>query len=278
MSFTWKGILTKAVVWGVVGYLGFGLAALLFQKKLIYHPRPSRPSEEVLLDSYPWLQEVRFSSSDGNRLHGVWMPPPSEHAAVLIFSHGNAGNLFHRLALLDKFREAGLGVFLYDYRGYGLSEGSPGESGLYRDSEAAWDWVTQKEISPSRLISYGRSLGAAVALQLALSREVGAVVLDVPFTSIEDMAGHILPFFPSGPFLIESYDNLGKVGSLDHPLLVVIAENDQVVPPWMGKVLFEAAPQPKRLLIVSDAGHSDTSWVGDEYVRYIKELAASMNP
>ncbi|MDA2932884.1 alpha/beta hydrolase [Acidobacteria bacterium AH-259-D05] len=274
----WKRILNRIVIYAVVIYLGFCLIALVFQKNITYHPEPSAPEEQVFLDSYPWLERVRFSSSDGIELHAVWVPPP-EGRPVLIFSHGNAGNLLGRMALVQKFRDQELGIFLYDYRGYGQSQGSPSEEGLYLDSEAAWEWVSARGgIDPERIVSYGRSLGAAVALHLALSREVAGVILEVPFTSIRDMAKEVLPFFPAGPFLRESYDNLLGVRSLSRPLLIIGGDNDRVVPPWMGEALFEAASEPKQRLIIRGAGHDDIPWVGGEpYAQRINEFVDSLS-
>ena len=267
----------KILLGGVLIYLGLGVLALLSQKSLTYHPRPARPEDGASLESFPWLNPVQFYASDGIELHAVWVPP-DEGKAVLLFSHGNAGNLFGRIPLVEKLHRQGLGVFLYDYRGYGKSRGSPGEEGLYRDSEAAWEWVTAEGgIQSERLVSYGRSLGAAVALHLALSRPVGGVILEVPFTSMRDMARQVLPFFPAGPFLRESYDNLQGVDSLSRPLLILVAERDQVVAPWMGKALFEAAHEPKRLLTVPAAGHDDIPWTEKHYEETINEFLATLN-
>ena len=271
-------LLVKILLLGLLIYLGLGGLALLSQKSLTYHPQPAAPEDEAFLESLPWLRTLHFPASDGTELHGVWVPP-DEGQAVLLFNHGNAGNLFGRIRLVEKLHKQGLGVFLYDYRGYGRSQGSPGEEGLYRDSEAAWEWVTAEGgIQSERIISYGRSLGAAVALHLALSRPVGGVILEVPFTSIRDMARKVLPFFPSGPFLRESYDNLREIRSLSQPLLILVAEDDRVVAFGMGKALFEAANKPKRLLTVPEAGHDDIPWTEKFYEETINEFLATLPP
>ena len=268
----------KILLCGLLIYLGLGGLALLSQKSLTYHPQPARPEDEVFLESYPWLHKVQFHAADGIELHAVWTPP-AEGQAVLLFSHGNAGNLLARIPLVERLHQQGLGVFLYDYRGFGRSQGSPDEKGLYQDSEAAWEWITAGGgIQPERIISYGRSLGAAVALHLALSRPVGGVILEVPFTSVRDMARMVLPFFPLGPFLRESYDNLLGVQSLERPLLIMVAEDDRVVAPWMGKALFEAANEPKQLLTVPEAGHEDIPWTGRLYEEAINAFLATLHP
>jgi len=269
-------LISKILLCGLLIYLGLGGLALLSQKSLTYHPRPARPQDEDFLESYPWLHNVQLSASDGTQLHAVWVPPV-EGQSVLLFSHGNAGNLLSRIPLVEKLHSQGLGVFLYDYRGFGRSQGSPGEEGLYRDAEAAWGWISQEtEVPPERIVSYGRSLGAAVALHLALSRPVAGVILEAPFTSIRDMARKVLPLFPIGPLLRESYDSLEGIASLSRPVLIMVAEHDQVVAPWMGKALFEAAHQPKRLLTVEGAGHDDIPWTGKLYQEALNEFLATL--
>ena len=272
----WVRLISKILLCGLLIYLGLGGLALLSQKSLTYHPFSARVEDEAFLESYPWLHRVQFLTSDEMELHAVWVPPAQDQA-VLLFSHGNAGNLLGRIPLVEKLQGMGLGVFLYDYRGFGRSQGAPGEEGLYRDVEAAWEWVAKEGgVPPERIVSYGRSLGAAVALHLALSRPVGGVILEVPFTSIRDMARRVLPFFPTGPFLRESYDNLRKISSLSGPLLVMVAEDDQVVAPWMGKALFEAANEPKQLLVVPGAGHDDIPWTGRLYQETLDEFLATL--
>lgn len=257
--------------------MGLGGLVLLFQKSFIYHPRPIRIQDEDSLEAYPWLHRIQFYTSDGTALHAVWSPPV-EGNSTLLFSHGNAGNILSRIPLVNKLHKQGLGVFLYDYRGYGRSEGSPNETGLYQDSEAAWKWISNEGgVQPKQIISYGRSLGAAVALNLALSHDVGGVILEVPFTSIRAMSRKIFPFFPLGPFLRESYDSLKNIGSLSRPLLVMVAEHDRVVSPWMGQVLFEAANEPKRLLTVPGAGHDDIPWIDGFYEEIIREFLDTLS-
>jgi len=271
-------LVIKILLYGLLIYLGLGGVALVFQKSLTYHPQPARPDDEVFFESYSWLHKVQFHAADGIELQAVWTPP-GEGQPVLLFSHGNAGNLWDRIPLVERLHQQGLGVFLYDYRGFGNSQGSPGEEGLFQDSEAAWEWVTAKGgIQPERIISYGRSLGAAVALHLALTQPVGGVILEVPFTSVRDMARLVLPFFPAGPFLRESYDNLLGVHSLSRPLLIMVAEHARVVAPWMGEALFEAANEPKRLLKVPGAGHDDIPWTGRLYEEAIHDFLASLSP
>ena len=274
----WMQLVSKILLCGLLIYLGLGGFALLSQNSLTYQPRLARPQDEAFLESYPWLRRVQFSASDGTQLQAVWASP-TEGKAVLLFSHGNAGNLLGRIPLVEKLHSQGLGVFLYDYRGFGRSQGSPGEEGLYQDAEAAWKWISEEaEVDPERIVSYGRSLGAAVALHLALSRPVAGVILEVPFTSIRDMARKVLPFFPIGPFLRESYDNLKGIASLSRPVLIMVAERDQVVAPWMGKALFDAAHQPKRLLTVAEAGHDDIPWTGTLFQETINEFLNTLQP
>jgi fermentation-respiration switch protein FrsA (DUF1100 family) len=193
---------------------------------------------------------------------------------TVLLAHGNAGNLSHRL---DRtiFLQSRLGadVLLFDYRGYGRSEGRPDEEGTYRDARAAHRWLTEvRGVTPDRLVLFGESLGSAVALELALARPCRALVLESPFTSVPDMAAVVLPFLPRS-FVRTQYDNLGKIGRLRVPLLVLHGDGDEVVPFAQGRRLFEAAPEPKRFFSIPGAGHNDTYIVGgDAYWRTVADF------
>jgi fermentation-respiration switch protein FrsA (DUF1100 family) len=180
-------------------------------------------------------------------------------------SHGNAGNISHRLdrALLIQSRVRA-SVLLYDYRGYGKSEGSPDEAGTYRDGQAAYRFlVEEKKIPPDEIVLFGESLGSAVALELALAHAAAALVLEAPFTSVRDMAWTTI-FAPLSPLVRTRYDNLAKVGRLRMPLLVLQGDRDEIVPFRQGRRLFEAAPEPKRHFAIPSAGHNDTYVTGGE--------------
>ena len=233
------------------------------------------------LDRYPdenrlTYRDVYFETRDGERLHGWFFPGPGD-GPVLLFCHGNAGNISHRIENIELLLDAGLGVFIFDYRGFANSTGKPSESGVYLDGLAAYDWLTTEGgVSPEKVVAFGRSLGAAVALETALAREVRAVILESPFTSTKEMAGTMFPFMLLSPLLPENFNNQGKIGSLTVPLLVIHGDGDRIVPFSMGERLYRLAPEPKRFHPIPGAGHNDTYLVGgSEYFDTLASFAAA---
>jgi len=210
-------------------------------------------------------EDVWFQSTDGVPLHG-WYVPADSPGPLVVYFHGNAANISHRVKNLQYFHRLGLPVFIFDYRGYGASEGRPlREQDLYRDGRGALDWLLQRGWQPERMIYFGRSLGAAVALQMALETPPAGVVLECSFTSLRDMARERMPvpFALAGWWALgERFDNLAKIPRLQRPLLIIHGDRDQVVPWSMGKSLFDNAPEPKTFLSVPGAGHSDSYLVG----------------
>ena len=252
----------------VLGALGALL--LLFETRFIYFP--SRAHEVTPKSLGLAFEDLTLTADDGVRLHAWYLPVPNPRWTVLV-SHGNGGNVSHRLdrALLLQAR-LGASVLLYDYRGYGRSEGSPDEAGTYRDARAAYQWLVEhKKARIGRLVLFGESLGSAVALDLALSKPAAALVLESPFTSVPDMARTTI-FLPLAPFIRARYDNLAKVVRLRMPLLVLHGDHDGVVPFALGRRLFEAAPEPKRFYAIPGADHNDTYLVGGE--AYWKAVAS----
>jgi len=213
-------------------------------------------------------EEVRFAAADGTQLHG-WYLPGAAGRPVVLFCHGNAGNISHRLASLRLLRGLGAGVFIFDYRGYGESAGTPSEEGTYADARGALAWLAKRGWAPKDLIYAGESLGAAVALQIALEQPPGGVVLEAPFTSIAAMGRHHSPllYLLLGWLLDVRYDNLTKIGRLASPLLIIQGEADDIVPPAMARRLYEAARDPKTLRLIPGAGHNDLHFAGGDYYR-----------
>lgn len=224
------------------------------------------------------FEDVAFAAADGTHLHG-WYLPGREDRPLLLFCHGNAGNIADRVALLPFFHALGLPVFLFDYRGYGRSEGLPSEEGSYSDARGALAWLAERGRSPQRMIYFGRSLGAGVALQLALERPPAALVLESAFTSVKAMGRLHYPLLSRllGWLLATDYDNLGKIAGLEVPLLQVYGTADGIVPVAMGEALFARAPEPKRLLLLPGVGHNDLFFPGHpEYNKAWLELLDSL--
>ena len=248
---------------------------LIFEKNLIYFPTSALEVTPAALGLSH--EEMEARAEDGVRVRGYFLPRKESRLTVLL-SHGNAGNVSHRLdrAMLLQ-RQVPVDVLLYDYRGYGRSEGRPDEEGTYRDARAAYRWLRDRGHAPGRIVSFGESLGAAVALQLALDVEVRGLVLESPFTSVPDMARAVYPLLPLWPFVRTRYDNLAKAPRLKVPLLVLHGDKDEVVPFTQGRRVFDAAPEPKRFFAIPGAGHNDTYTTGGEaYWRVLKEFLESL--
>ncbi|MCA1612938.1 MAG: alpha/beta hydrolase [Acidobacteria bacterium] len=217
-------------------------------------------------------EDVWLAAEDGVRLHAWFCAPragrdgATEPAAAadraVLFLHGNAGNISHRRDQIESLAALPASVFIIDYRGYGRSEGSPGEQGLYRDARAAWEHLTKaRGFPPGRVVVYGESLGGAVAVDLASRARPCALVLQSTFTSIADMAAEVMPFVPR--FIIRTkMDSLEKMARVKSPVLVVHSPADEIVPYKFGRRLYEAAPEPKQFHEITNAPHNLTHDIG----------------
>ncbi|MFC1883233.1 alpha/beta hydrolase [Thermodesulfobacteriota bacterium] len=266
MHINWIHLALTAIV--VIGLL------LFFSNRIInffiFYPQ-SR------FDSLPpsWglqYEDIFFKSGDGIELHG-WFFPGRNGLPIILFCHGNAGNISHCLPVVEQMNERNLSVFIFDYRGYGKSKGSPYETGIYKDGLAAYDQIIKsKGIPPEDVVPFGHSLGATVAIEIALKREVRALILESAFTSLKDMAKTIFVFRPFAPLLGPNYNNVEKIRHITKPKLIIHGEQDEIVPFQLGKKLFDASGQPKFFLPLAGAGHNDVHLIGGE--RYADIIAA----
>jgi fermentation-respiration switch protein FrsA (DUF1100 family) len=246
---------------------------MLAERRLIFFPE--RPLVATPADLGLDFEDRRFRAADGARLHG-WLVRGRRDTAVLWF-HGNAGNVSHRVELLrDLHRELAMTILILEYRGYGESEGSPTESGLYLDAEAALSaLVAATGLPAGRIVVLGQSLGAAVAVELATRRRLAGLILESAFTSVPEMARHHYPWLPLWPLLKTRFDSLSKITRVSAPLLLVHGDRDQIVPVQMAERLFAAAAEPKRMHVIQGGGHNDLVLLGsDEYFRALREFLA----
>jgi len=245
-------------------YVGLTITVLLLEDRFVYYPvrYPSGQWEGHGLN----VEECTFVTKDGVKLHAWWQHGTGTGAApVLLWFHGNAGNITHRADNLRMLAGRDLDVLIVDYRGYGKSEGRPSEKGLYLDGEAAYRYLTEERgIDEGRIICFGRSLGTSVALHVALRCHVAGVVLESPFADARAMARRMMPTFPVWPFIRSRFDNVGMVSKLNVPLLVIHGDQDEIVPFTQGKAVFEAATEPRQFYTIPGAGHNDTYLVGGE--------------
>ena len=240
---------------GTSGYMA------LFEDRFIYFPELQIMQTPVAANLA--FEEHRFKTSDGITLHGWYMPHPSARFTVLHF-HGNAGNISHRISLYRRWHQLGLYVFAFDYRGYGSSDGEPGEEGLYEDGRAALRLLTGKlGVSPSSILISGRSLGAAVAVKLAAEVHPAGVALETPFTNIPDMAAYHYPWLPVRWLAKSRFDTLLMVGDISSPLLLISANDDSIAPSFMAERIFNAAREPKHYVSLS-GGHNSFDSVSEQ--------------
>jgi len=242
--------------------------------RLVYFPSKY---PEGLWDAQAQLgaADVWLDTADGVRIHGWQIDRPGA-PFVTLYLHGNAGNITDRY---DHFREitsAGSPVLMIDYRGYGKSGGRPSEDGIYRDADAAYDYLL-KSHSARQIIVQGESLGTAVAVDLASRRPCAAVVLEAPFTSGKDVASTVLPII--GPLVIWSFDSQKKIGRIRAPILIIHGDRDEIIPTRLGQRLFASAPEPKSIWIVPGAHHNDiVETAGARYREYLRSFYASIAP
>ncbi len=227
------------------------LLLYIFQPKFVYFPYSSLQATPRDI-GLPYA-EVYLTTSDDLKIHG-WYVPHENPRATLLFLHGNGGNISHRLEKLWIYNQLELSVFIIDYRGYGLSEGSPSEQGTYLDAEAAWVYLTQEQQIPATdIIIYGESLGGAVASWLASRVEAGALIVESVFTSIRDMGKHYYPYLPVTLIARIKYPVIEHIKEVQCPVLIIHSPADDIVPFNMGKAVYEAANQPKDFLeIIGD--------------------------
>ena len=204
-------------------------------------------------------------TSDGVRIQGWWYDCPGKGEAVL-FLHGNAGDISNRTPLAQGLLQQGFSVLLLEYRGYGGSEGTPGETGLLLDAEAGMDFLEERVGDPGRIVIFGRSMGGAVAAALAAIRPPGVLVLESAFTSLEAMARTLYPFLPRFLFrrLRGRFDTLESVRGVKAPTLVIHGTQDEIVPFSMGEELFAGALEAGGWLPIDGASHNDVFWVGGD--------------
>lgn len=222
--------------------------------------------DAVVPDPPPGVEERGITTDDGVRLHAWYAPaaasPPARaqaagagDAPVLVWSHGNGGNVANRVDVFLALQARGVSVLAYDYRGYGRSQGRPSEAGVYADARAAYDGERARGVPPGRIVCFGESLGCAVALRLATERPCAGVVLVAPFTTLADVA--CWHYGLLGRLVGNRFDAVGSVERLAVPLLVAHGDRDEVVPFELGRRLFAAAPEPKRFVRVRGAHHND---------------------
>ena len=261
-------LLLKVLILALGAYLLLCGLIYLGQRRLLYFPGP--PPRGTLETSGLQGRAIELVTEDGEYLE-AWLLEADEARGVVLVSHGNAGNLEDRLFLARAFVSLGLSVFLYDYRGYGNSSGSPSEEGTYRDARAAYDWLIENGFAAERVLLYGESLGGGVSVELATEVVHGGLVLDHTFTSVPDIGAGAYPWLPVRLLARDRYDNLAKIGSVPRPTLIVHSPEDEIIPFEHSRQLLRAAP-PGTAFLTTQGGHNDAGIVGK--AEYLEALDA----
>jgi len=249
---------------GVVAIYGTVVVSMtVFQRQFLYKPNTAKPllSETYLTD----FTEVSFPATDGVQIYG-WYTPAPEGAPTLLFFHGNAGHMGHRVHKLAEWQALGYGVLLVSYRGFGGAAGDPTEQGLYADASGALNWLQNQGRSVDQIIFYGESLGTGVAVELATRQpQVRAIVLEMPYTSVAQRAQEIYPLLPAYWLVRDRFDTLSKISGISAPLIILHGHQDEIMPFTHAQRLFEAASAPKTLIQFPEGTHSSLYDLGAAY-------------
>lgn len=248
-------IMLKTLLGAGAAYLLLVVFVALIQRSMIYHPKTERPSP--LQAGLPEMVPVSLRAADGWSAESWYAPPKIPGKATVVLFHGNGGNAADRAFKARAFLDAGYGVFLAEYRGYGGNAGKPSEKGLYADAHAALGWLTNQGLPVRRLVIYGESLGSGVAMEMAQHHAVGALILECPFTSLVELAPPYILSPLAQLFTMDRFDNLSKAPYLRSPLLVIHGDKDDLVPVSMGHAVLNAAEVPKEGVFLPEARHND---------------------
>lgn len=264
-------MLIRLIVIGLICYAALVAVLYLFQERLVFLPGIGGGMLGTPADVGMDFEEVWLDTADGERLHAWWLPHPQARASVL-FSHGNAGNISHRMDSLRIFHELELNVLIYDYRGYGNSSGRPSEEGTYRDARAAWDWIVNAAaVAPDEVFLFGRSLGGAVSAWLATEVDAAGLILESTFTSVADIGAEVYWWLPVRVLARLEYDTLQRLSQTTMPVLIVHSPEDEIIPFSHAERLLKAHPERTELLEL--AGDHNTGFLRYRS-RYLEGLDA----
>jgi uncharacterized protein len=275
-------ILRRLVNFLLTLLIGYAIALILmrvFEAHFIFFPNvPSRLDGDWHPRGLP-VEDVWLTSSDGTKLHAWWIPNDQATLTFLAF-HGNASNIANRAPTYEFLRGTPANVLALEYSGYGRSEGKPSEAAIYRDADAAYEYlVNTRGVAPKSIISFGQSLGTAVAAHLAANREVGAVILEAPFPSASRIATKFFWFLPGMSLLVHGQlDTQSRVQEITAPILIVHCTQDPVIPFAFGQAVYNAARPPKDLLQIDGYCHEESSLVASaQYRAKLLQFLATMN-
>lgn len=254
----WRRAMINLIAVAIGVYSALVGALYFIQRDLIYFPSHSMPTPAAA--GVPEMQPVQLTTEDGLTLTS-WYSPARKGLPTMVYFQGNGGNIAGRGFKARPYLDAGFGLLLAGYRGYGENPGKPNEQGLYADGRAQLEFLISQGVGPGRWVLYGESLGTGIAVHLAKERApktpVGAVVLESPYTSLGDAAAAHYPFIPVRSLVRDKFESIIKIGDIQAPVFIVNGENDGIIPPEQGKKLFKAAREPKESRWIAGGGHNN---------------------
>jgi len=262
-KFKWKRLMWSLVLIPLFVYLGLGLFAYFFADKLIFQPQPAFfPADDSV---------IKIAAPNGEKVAAKFFKNPDAEFTIL-FSHGNAEDVFGATPFFEALRDAGFNVLAYDYRGYGASEGTASERKAYEDAETAYNYlVNELKIAPARIIVHGRSLGAAVSIDLAARKKCAGLIVESGFVS----AFRVLTRYRIYPF--DKFENLEKIKKVKAPALFIHGKRDEIIPFRHGEKLFAEANEPKHFLPLDNAGHNNVFALHRQtYLQAIRDFARNL--
>ena len=236
----------------IIAYLVLLFFVYFYQRNLLYHPSENNYQNDKIQFSY---DEIFIKVDDKIKLKSWIINKNLKKFKTLVFFHGNAGELSNRIYKLNELNKLDINILLISWRGFSGNEGSPTEDNLYKDAEAAIQWLNRKEVKNDRIILYGESLGTGVAVEIGKKNNFNSIILESPFTSMENAAKIYYPYLPVKLLLKDKYDSLSKITTIKTPILIMHGKKDDIVPFSMGKELFEKANNPKHSYFTSDDDH-----------------------
>ncbi|MBU0718760.1 MAG: alpha/beta hydrolase [Planctomycetes bacterium] len=247
----------RLVVTASATYVAVCILVAIFQTHLIYFP--SRDVHTTPADIGMDFEDVTLRTSDGLSI-AAWYVPRSEAKATVLYCHGNAGNIADLLVTIQQLHQLGYNVLVFDYHGFGQSEGRPSERGTYLDAEAAWAYLVETRAEPpARIVVFGHSLGGAVAIELAARHEPAALVAESTFTSLADVAATHHPLLPVRVMLVHRYESIAKIARVKCPKLFLHGGSDWLIPIAQGRTLYDTASSPKEF-IETPGGHNTSGF------------------
>ena len=226
----------------IIAYIVVIIFVYFYQRNLLYHPSENNYQNDTIQFNH---QEIFIKVNNEIKLKSWIINQDLKNFKTLVFFHGNAGDLSNRIYKLNELDKLNINILLISWRGFSGNEGYPTEKNLYEDAEAAIKWLNKKKVSNSQIILYGESLGTGVAVEIASKNNFNSIILESPFTSIENSAKIYYPYLPVSFLLKDRYDSISKIKKINSPILIMHGRKDDIVPFFMGKKLFEKANSPK---------------------------------